>query len=195
MTLCILIPIIVGLICAWLGYLLGQSRNKNEELVASTQPSENDTLNQEIQKLRQSNKTLELEIAELKTALSECQESNQALDHQYQQSLIQLSGPPILPFDSSLAKSIFGKTIKEDDLTVIEGIGPKISALFKSNGITTWKILSETSVEHCQSILDSEGERYSIHNPGTWPRQAKLAYQGKWQELRDWQDILDGGKE
>ena len=28
----------------------------------------------------------------------------------------------------------------------------------------------------------------------TWPKQARMAYEGKWQELRQWQDKLNGGR-
>jgi len=33
-----------------------------------------------------------------------------------------------------------------------------------------------------------------MHNPGTWPKQAEMAAEGKWDELKVWQDELDGGK-
>jgi len=77
----------------------------------------------------------------------------------------------------------------------VEGIGPKIEELYHNAGIKTWKELSETTVEKSQAILDEAGERFSVHNPATWSKQAELAYQGKWQELKDWQETLDGGKE
>jgi len=32
------------------------------------------------------------------------------------------------------------------------------------------------------------------HVTDTWPKQAKLAADGKWEELKKWQDELDGGK-
>lgn len=102
--------------------------------------------------------------------------------------------PLAIPFDADAAKVAYGKKIKLDDLKIVEGIGPKIEELFHNYGIKTWKELSETSVEKCQEVLDSGGERYKIHNPGTWPEQAKLAYEGKWKELVKWQDELDGGK-
>jgi len=43
--------------------------------------------------------------------------------------------------------------------------------------------------------LNTGGKRYEIHNPGTWPKQAGLAFEGKWKELNDLQDYLDGGVE
>jgi len=36
--------------------------------------------------------------------------------------------------------------------------------------------------------------RYKMHDPTTWPKQAKLAADGKWDELKKLQDELDGGK-
>lgn len=77
---------------------------------------------------------------------------------------------------------------------IIEGIGPKISELFHNHDIKTWKALSETSVDKCKEVLISGGDRFKIHVPNTWPRQAGLAYEGKWKELSKWQDELDGGK-
>ena len=99
-----------------------------------------------------------------------------------------------LPFDAAAAKAVFGKTIKQDDLKVVEGIGPKISGMFNDGGIKTWKALSEASVARCQEILDGGGDRYKVHNPASWPLQAKMCYEGKWADLLKWQDEHDHGK-
>ena len=85
--------------------------------------------------------------------------------------------------------------IAEDNLKVVEGIGPKIENLLKEAGIKTWKALSETSVERISEILAAAGARYAIHNPATWPNQASLAANGKWDELEELQERLNGGKE
>ncbi|MDT0558193.1 hypothetical protein RM697_06030 [Ichthyenterobacterium sp. W332] len=103
------------------------------------------------------------------------------------------AGATAIAFDADAAKAIFGKKIKENDLTIVEGIGPKIQELFHNHGVHTWRELSQCSQEKCQSVLDSGGERYKIHKPGTWPEQARLAYEGQWQKLWDWQEELDGG--
>lgn len=97
-------------------------------------------------------------------------------------------------FDPDAVKTVFGKRIKENDLTLVEGIGPKIQELFHQHEVKTWHGLAKCSIEDCQKVLDSGGERFKIHNPGTWPKQASMAAEGKWQELLDWQDALDGGK-
>ena len=97
-------------------------------------------------------------------------------------------------FDAAAAKMAFGKTIKKDDLKVVEGIGPKISEMFQAAGINTWKALSETSVASCQEVLNGGGERYKVHDPASWPMQAKMCYEGKWKELFRWQEEHDHGK-
>lgn len=96
-------------------------------------------------------------------------------------------------FDATAAKTAFGKKIKQDDLTVVEGIGPKIQQLFHNHNVKTWLALSQCSVEKCQEVLDSGGSRFRMHKPNTWPKQAELAANGKWAELKKWQDELDGG--
>jgi large subunit ribosomal protein L27 len=82
---------------------------------------------------------------------------------------------------------------KMDQLTKIEGIGPKIAEKLNGAGIHTFKDLANSEVSRLEEILAAAGSRYSMHNPGTWPMQADLAAQGKWDELKDLQDKLDGG--
>jgi predicted flap endonuclease-1-like 5' DNA nuclease len=97
--------------------------------------------------------------------------------------------------DAGAVRYIMGKKIKQDDLTIVEGIGPKIQSLMQDNGIDTWLKLSQSSVSKLQEILNAAGDRYRMHDPGTWPKQAALAQQGKWDQLRLYQDTLEGGKE
>jgi predicted flap endonuclease-1-like 5' DNA nuclease len=85
--------------------------------------------------------------------------------------------------------------IKQNDLKVIEGVGPKIENLLKEGDIKTWKKLSESNPEDIQVILDTAGARYKLANPETWPKQAKMADDGDWTSLKIYQDKLDGGKE
>jgi hypothetical protein len=33
-----------------------------------------------------------------------------------------------------------------------------------------------------------------MHDPTTWPKQAKLAMEGRWDELKKWQSELDKGR-
>ncbi len=98
-------------------------------------------------------------------------------------------------FDASAAREAFNMKIVEDDLKIVEGIGEKIDSILKKNGIVTWYQLSQTSPDKITEILLTDGgPNYKIHDPGTWPAQALLAHEGKWKQLKDYQDQLNGGK-
>jgi predicted flap endonuclease-1-like 5' DNA nuclease len=98
-------------------------------------------------------------------------------------------------FDASAAREAFNMKIVEDDLKIVEGIGEKIDAILKKNGIVTWYQLSQISPDKITEILLTDGgPNYKIHDPGTWPAQALLAHEGKWKQLKDYQDQLNGGK-
>jgi large subunit ribosomal protein L27 len=84
---------------------------------------------------------------------------------------------------------------KADDLTKIEGVGPKIEGLLNEAGIHTWADLAAAPIEKVQAILDEAGPRYRMHDPGTWAKQASMAANGQWEELEAYQEHLDGGKE
>ncbi|MDV7137938.1 50S ribosomal protein L21 [Maribacter sp. TH_r10] len=82
-------------------------------------------------------------------------------------------------------------TKKADDLKKVEGIGPKIAETLVNSGISTFAELAKSTPEKIAEIIsDVRGN----HVTDTWPAQAKLAAEGKWDELKKWQDELDGGK-
>jgi len=81
-----------------------------------------------------------------------------------------------------------------DDLTIVEGIGPKIAELLVNGGISTYADLAKTKVEKIQEILDAAGSSFNTANPSTWSEQAQLAADGKFDELEKLKDELDGGK-
>ena len=90
------------------------------------------------------------------------------------------------------AKSQEPAPVTEDDLKVIEGIGPKLESVLKEAGIKTYRDLASKSVEELQAILDAAGIA-RISNPQTWAEQAKLAAEGRWEELKALQESLKGG--
>ncbi len=81
-----------------------------------------------------------------------------------------------------------------DDLTKIEGIGPKISGLLQAAGISTFAQLAQAQVSQLQHILTNAGPRYRMADPNTWPEQAALAAAEKWDELAELQGALHHGK-
>jgi large subunit ribosomal protein L27 len=96
--------------------------------------------------------------------------------------------------DAPVAPKASAKAAKADDLKKIEGIGPKIAELLIADGIVTFADLAAASLERIQGVLDAAGPRYKIHNPTTWAQQSQMAADGKWDELKAWQDELNGGK-
>ncbi|QFZ54752.1 50S ribosomal protein L21 [Oceanihabitans sp. IOP_32] len=83
------------------------------------------------------------------------------------------------------------KATKADDLKKIEGIGPKIAETLVAAGVVTFADLAKAEPAKISEIIaDVRGN----HVTDTWPAQAKLAADGKWDELKKWQDELDGGK-
>lgn len=80
-----------------------------------------------------------------------------------------------------------------DDLTRIEGIGPKISGLLQAAGISTFAELAGASVGRLQEII-AEAGLTALADPRTWPEQASLAAQGQWERLEALQAELKGGR-
>ncbi len=81
----------------------------------------------------------------------------------------------------------------EDDLQIVEGIGPKIDALLKESGIRTFAQLARADIPTVSAILEKGGSRFKLANPGSWAQQAGLAATGKWHELKKLQDELVAG--
>lgn len=79
-----------------------------------------------------------------------------------------------------------------DDLTKIEGIGPKIASVFNAAGIATFSQLAGFDVEKLQQILDDAEIR--LGDPSTWAEQANLAAERNWDALEKLQDELQGGR-
>lgn len=98
------------------------------------------------------------------------------------------------PVVQSVLRAKATPAILKDDLTKVEGIGKKIEALLYKNKIHSYKQLSKATITNLKAILESGGNKFSMHNPGSWPKQAKLAAEGKWEDLEILQKHLKGGK-
>ncbi len=85
--------------------------------------------------------------------------------------------------------------IPKEDLTQIEGIGPRIQELLNQYGVNTYPDLAAASPEQIKQVLETAGGPFSGHDPTTWPQQATMAATGQWDELRSWQAELVGGKD
>ncbi len=103
------------------------------------------------------------------------------IEEQEPQKAIRLPATP-MPADQS----------KPDDLTLIEGIGPKVSTVLIAAGIKRFSQIAALKPEALKDILVKAGNRLS--DPTTWPDQARLAADGKWKELEKLQGELKGGR-
>lgn len=79
-----------------------------------------------------------------------------------------------------------------DDLTAIEGIGPKVAKLLESIGITTFQQLAGADLGKLRETLDGAGYKYM--EPAGWLEQAALAAKGDTEGLQKLQDSLKGGR-
>ena len=182
---CWLIPLLTGLICGIIGYYWGKGKSKVIDNSA------------ELKALEDKNNRLKADLDACNKKLVVVPVAPPTPAPTPKASIIATPVAPVaaaLAFDADGAKAAFGKKIKQDDLKVVEGIGPKIEGLFHNFNIKTWKALSETPVAKCQEVLDSGGERYRVHDPASWPLQSKMAYEGEWKKLAKWQDEHKGGK-
>jgi predicted flap endonuclease-1-like 5' DNA nuclease len=62
-----------------------------------------------------------------------------------------------------------------DDLTAIDGIGPKISVILLESGITSFDELAACDLETLRQLLVDAGVAANVD---TWPEQARVAATG-----------------
>lgn len=87
------------------------------------------------------------------------------------------------------------KAAKGDDLTIIEGIGPKAAEVLVAAGITSFAELAITPAEKVKEILMATDARVGHLDPTTWAQQSQLAADGKMDELEELKAKLNNGKE
>jgi large subunit ribosomal protein L17 len=81
-----------------------------------------------------------------------------------------------------------------DDLTIVEGIGPKAAEVLNAAGVNTFAQLADMSADAVKAILEASEARVGHLDPTTWAQQSALARDGKMDELKTLQDALNGGK-
>ena len=134
---------------------------------------------------------LEVEITKLKSLLEEKSKDVEV------QPVAQTS----VPSEESIPEIRISTGVSEvsstsDDLKKIEGIGPKIAQMLADHGIVNFSDLSNASLDRIRTILETGGPNYAVHDPTTWPEQAKLANEGRWTESscrrRCWPRLSEG---
>jgi predicted flap endonuclease-1-like 5' DNA nuclease len=99
---------------------------------------------------------------------------------------------PMQPVTVKAPKSSAGQPTVPDDLTKIEGIGPKIKRTLQDAGIQTYHQLAASEPAVLKQILLDANIR--IGYPDTWPEQAALAAKADWTGLKEFQSELQGGR-
>jgi predicted flap endonuclease-1-like 5' DNA nuclease len=165
LALCI-VPFILGWLAAWIFHKVGSLKSTIGELTTDTQ------LDAEIENLNG-------QIRKVKNDLIICESERNILKGKQQK-------PATVMFA--------GAKVKYDNLEIVEGIGPKIAELLKAAGIDTWLALAESTADKIREILDGGGSAFQMHDPSTWPAQARLAENGDLDGLKKLQDELNAGK-
>jgi predicted flap endonuclease-1-like 5' DNA nuclease len=141
------------------------------------------------------NSGLTAQIVAREAELEACKKNNVALSASLAaKSIAPVSVEEATPMITNALAPSIAIDIRVDDLKIVEGIGPKIEELLNNAAIKTFAGLAGTSVNRLKEILEAAGPRYQMHNPGTWPNQAALARDNKWNELKLLQDELNKGK-
>ncbi|HQZ34879.1 MAG TPA: hypothetical protein PK020_10665 [Ilumatobacteraceae bacterium] len=105
-----------------------------------------------------------------------------------------LSTAPADP-DLEHGAEVLGEKVRLNDLTVVEGIGPKIADLLQTTGgIKTWWELHRTDVTTLRTLLEGAGPRFRVHDPSSWPQQAGLLARGEWEDFKDLTAHLQSGR-
>ncbi len=93
--------------------------------------------------------------------------------------------------EQEIAALIARVNAMQDDLSIIDGIGPKISAVLGLAGIKSFSQLASTDEDRIRDILEAENPNLlRLTNPSTWFEQARMAADGDWEALSSIQDKL-----
>ena len=188
LALCI-VPFILGWLAAWIFHKVGSLKSTISELT-----TDNGELNAKVSALTSDNTDLKVKITQLDAEIENLGAQIKKLKNDL---IICESERNILKSQQAKPASVMfaGAKVKYDDLEIVEGIGPKIAQLLKAAGIDTWQALAGTTAGKIREILDEAGSAFQMHDPATWPEQARLADSGDLEGLKKLQDELSAGKE
>lgn len=108
--------------------------------------------------------------------------------------VLEIPAPPTPPVEPTFDEDDISSQLPGDDLSLIEGVGPKIAIILKKAGIHFFADLAKAEPEMLRNLLHEAGPIFKIQDPASWPSQARLAMNGEWEVLKDYQTQLRGGK-
>lgn len=199
-----LVPLLIGLLIGW---LLRQGRinsltseNKKQAKDLDEVKEELTAKSAELSSLKYRIDDLEKDNRGLRTSLNSAQADidiykSQIKDLEGRAGAIPDNRPSRDPLSATTVYKDYDRILPKENLQIIEGIGPKIEELLKSNGVGTWQDLADKSEEDLRGILAGGGDAFRMHNPASWPQQARMAANGEWKELIALQQTLDANKD
>lgn len=182
----LLFIVIVLLIAAVIGYLIGyylaKGRYRKQIVLLEEEKA---GLEAGIRKLEEEKQLLQADIRRMDDVIASLKLTTDKLEKEIRL----LAEKP-----AAKAAKVPAGGVVTDDLKAVVGIGPKIARLLMARGITTWQNLAEAAPSMLREILVRDGgERFRIHNPESWPLQARLLHEGRWDELKELQEKLEAG--
>jgi predicted flap endonuclease-1-like 5' DNA nuclease len=126
-------------------------------------------------------------IGELRVRLWNSEAKNRDLQAVVDAHVVE-AAPPIP--DLIEGERFLGQPVRFNDFTTIQGIGPAIAQLLIGRGLTTWWSLAHADIELLRSMLSEAGPKYQVHDPTSWPQQARLLANGQWEKFRTLRDAL-----
>jgi predicted flap endonuclease-1-like 5' DNA nuclease len=196
-----LLPFLLGLLLGW--FLWAKFKRMFDSLDSEYREYKLkcSRIEEELKKCNEKSNEYSSDMALLRGRIRECEKELEATIKDSSTAKDALSASSGFAAGKASGKNSFAgiaadkfAALKDDNLQVVEGIGPKMNIFLNKNGIKTWSELAAMDVKDIQSLLDKEGNKYRIINPETWPAQAALARDGKWDELISMQKELDTGK-
>lgn len=133
--------------------------------------------------------------ADLRASLRRCESDKAVLNTRLAAGAATETAPLGIAAGLGAAGMRFGALFTNDNLQIIEGVGPKIESLLQNAGYSTWEKVAAASYDDLKKVLDDAGSRFQLADPTSWPHQASLAVAGEWEELIRYQKFTDAGRE
>ncbi|MCA0457327.1 MAG: hypothetical protein LCI00_25370 [Chloroflexi bacterium] len=103
---------------------------------------------------------------------------------------------PVAEAEAPAPKASRKKKTDGDDLTAIEGLGPKSAQALIAAGITTFAQIAAASAEELENVVKVQGGvRVLDGQTKTWPKQAQFLVDGDEEGFKKYTDHLVGGRE
>ncbi|MEX0288881.1 MAG: 30S ribosomal protein S2 [Flavobacteriaceae bacterium] len=154
---------------------------------AETKPAKEETVKEEV--------AVAAEPVEEAAPVEEVAAVEEAVVEEQVEEVVAEEAPKEEPAKEKAAPKKEAKSEEADNLTKIEGIGPKAAEALSNAGVDSYAKLSKSKPEKIKEILAEASSRMAHLDPTSWPKQAKMAADGKWDELKEWQDKVKAGVE